>query len=117
MNIDKYEEVINGRGTYKTIAEQLREGNSVIIGWTDEKFDHRDIFFSIGRTKKYGNLQRGIKPYYLFVGIMDFCFYGFNGGVKNPYYILEKLRLNDNETNLRIAELINGVLSELGEEL
>ncbi len=31
-----------------------------------------------------------------------------------PYF--EKLRLTENETNNKIADLINGVISELGEE-
>ena len=32
MNKDVYGEIINGESTYKTIADNLLNGNSVIIG-------------------------------------------------------------------------------------
>lgn len=68
MNYDKYGEVINGDDTYKTIVENLYDEDNVMIGWTDQKYDHRDIFFSLENTRRYGELQRGIKPTDLFVG-------------------------------------------------
>lgn len=114
---NKYDEVINDRETYKEIANRLKDKMNVIIGWTDEKFDHRDIYFSLGNTIKYGGLQRGIKATDLFVGIVDWSFFGFKAdSTKHPSYIFEKLRLTENETNNKIADLINGVISELGEE-
>ena len=116
MIIDIYGEVINSKDTYKEIAKQLKSKNDVIIGWTDGKYDHRDIYFSLGNTTKYGELQRGIKATDLFVGIVDFSFYGFKtDSTKHQNYIFEKLRLTENDTNIKIAELINGIIVELGE--
>lgn len=117
MKIDNYGEIVNGIETYKEIAKQLKEKTDVIIGWTDEKYDHRDIYFSLGNTTKYGDLQRGIKPTDLFVGIVDWSFYGFKiDSTKHHNYILEKLRLTENDTNIKITELINGIISELGSD-
>lgn len=114
MNIDEYGEIRNGKETYKKIVSDLLDKNNIIIGWTDEKYDHRDIFLSLGNTNKYGTLQRGIKATDLFVGIVDFSFFGFKtDNTKHYTYILEKLRLTENNTNLKIAELINGVIEEL----
>lgn len=114
MEISDYGEITNSIDIYKEIAKQLNNKTGVIIGWTDEKYDHRDIYFSLRNTTKYGDLQRGIKATDLFVGIVDFSFFGFKtDSTKHPNYILEKLRLTDNDTNLKIADLINGVISEL----
>ena len=111
---DKYGEVINDLNTYKEIAARLKNKDNVLIGWTDEEFDHRDIYFSLGNTIKYGEIQRGIKANDLFVGIVDWSFYGFKAdSTKHPHYIFEKLRLTENNTNKKIAELINGVIAEL----
>jgi len=113
---NKYGEVINDINTYKEIAKRLKDKMDVIIGWTDERFDHRDIYFSLGNTIKYGELQRGIKETDLFVGIVDWSFYGFKAdSTKHQNYIFEKLRLTENYTNIKIAELINGIIAELGE--
>lgn len=115
MKQDEFDEVLNGEETYKEIAKVLYDKNNVLIGWTDGRFDHRDIFFSCGTTEKYGNIQRGIKSNYLFVGIIDFGFTGFRADTTKHYgYILEKLRLEENATNIKIAELINGVIKALG---
>lgn len=117
MKFDNYDEIINDKDTYKEIVKQLKEHTDVLIGWTDGAYDHRDIFFSLGNTTKYGNIQRGIKQTDLFVGIVDFSFFGFKtDDVKHYSYILEKLRLDNNDTNLKIAELINGIIEELKEE-
>lgn len=114
MISDKYGEIINGIDTYKEIAKQLKNKTDVIIGWTDEEYDHRDIYFSLGNTSKYGEIQRGIKVTDLFIGIVDWSFYGFKtDSTKHPNYIFEKLRLTENNTNVKIAELINGVIEEL----
>lgn len=117
MNKDLYGEVINGIDTYITIAEQLMEGNSVIIGWTDEGYDHRDILFTY-RAKQFGNLQRGLHGCYLFVSIIDHSSMGFmiesaTDNRKHNGYIKEKLRLHDNSCDDKICELINGVIHEI----
>ena len=118
MNKDIYGEIINGEETYKTISKQLLEGKSVIIGWTDEGYDHRDILFTL-KPKKYGTLQRGLNSSsHLYVSIIDFSCMGFliesdTNNIKHPTYIKEKLRLNDNSCDDKICELVNGVISHL----
>lgn len=115
---DEYGEVINSESTYKTIAKDLVERGSCIVGWTDKEYDHRDILFTF-KPRKYGNLQRGLRWTYLFVSIMDHSSMGFlieDGdcdNVKHSSYIKEKLRLNDNNCDDKICELINGVIHEI----
>ena len=115
MNKDKYGEIINGESTYRTIADDLLNGKSVIIGWTDQGYDHRAILFIL-RPQKYGTLQRGLNfPSHLYISIMDFSCMGFliesdTDNIKHPSYIKEKLRLNDNSCDDKICELINGVI-------
>ena len=115
MNKDEYGEIINGNETYSVIADKLINGQSVIIGWTDEGCDHRDILFTL-RPQKYGTLQRGLNfSSHLYISIMDFSCMGFliendTDNRKYPSYIKEKLRLNDNSCDDKICELINGVI-------
>ena len=118
MNKDKYGEIINGESTYRIIADELIEGKSVIIGWTDEGYDHRDILFTF-RPQKYGTLQKGLNfPSHLYVSIIDFSCMGFliednSDNRKHPNYIKEKLRLDDNDCDDKICELINGVIEHI----
>lgn len=117
MNFDKYGEVINGKETYLEIANELLNGKSCIIGWTDQGYDHRDILFTY-QPRQYGNLQRGLRWCYLYVSIMDYCSMGFlievkTDNRKHKSYIMEKLRLNENECDEKICELINGVIHEI----
>lgn len=113
MNIAEYGEVINGEQTYKAIAKELLNGKKIMIGWTDEKFTHLDVFFTLGIDTKVGNWQRGMKPFYLYVGIIDHTFYGFRtDGIKLGGYVGEKLRLYDENAD-KMTELINGIITEL----
>lgn len=118
MNKDKYDEIINGIDTYRIIAENLLERGSCIIGWTDEGYDHRDILFTY-KSKKYGILQRGLNwNSHLYVSIIDYSCMGFlieskTDNRKDNGYIMEKLRLHDNHCDLKICDLINGVIYEL----
>ena len=117
MNTDKYNEVINGVWTYSVIASDLITKGSCIIGWTDEAYDHRDILFTYN-PRKYGYLQRGIKPGYLFVSILSISSMAFPKPESEYHklsndYILSKLNIDDNSCNRKICELINGVLEYL----
>lgn len=117
MDKDKYGEIINGENTYKEIALNLIKGKPVIIGWTDQVYDHRDIMFTYD-VKQYGNLQRGLHGCYLFVSIIDFTSMGFmiekkSDNVKHDSYIKEKLRLYGNHCDEKICELVNGVIHQL----
>ena len=116
MNKDKYGEIINGKETFEKIANLLKQGESAIIGWTDELFTHYDILFTMGAYKEDGNyFQRGIKANDLFVSVMSKGAFGFKveNGEKHPSYIAEKLYIVGDETVEKFGELINGVIKEL----
>ena len=118
MNKDFYGEIINGEETYKTISKQLLEGKSVIIGWTDEGFDHRDILFTYRPKNLGGCLQRGLIWCELYISIIGHNSAGFvleqsTDNTKDDSYIKEKLMLRDNSCDDKICELINGVISHL----
>lgn len=122
MNKDKYGEIINGNETYSVIADKLINGKSVIIGWTDEGCDHRDILFTL-KPYKEGTLQRGLNwNSHLYISIIDFSCMGFlleheTDNRKHNDYIMEKLRLHDNHCDNKICELINGVIEYLDKEV
>lgn len=114
MNYNKYDEVINGKETYKEIAKQLHDRNVVGIGWTDENSTHFDIVFNLGITK-YGCFQRGIRSNFLFVSIIDHTSYAFvPDTIKEGTYIQDKLRLN-NDCGDKVSELVNGIIASLQE--
>lgn len=116
MNYNKLGEVINGEKTFKGIAKNLTRYKNVIVGWCDERYDHRDILFTYN-CKKYGTLQRGMKPNYLYVSVIDFNSFGFRTDKtrdsKDIGYIKEKLRLDDTSCDKKICELIIGVINEI----
>ena len=121
MNKDTYDEIINGQETYKRIAEELLSSGKCIIGWTDGKYDHRDILFTYKPKHLGGNLQRGLRWCYLYVSIMDFSCMGFliendRDNQKHIGYIQEKLNLNDNHCDIEICNLINGVIREIDKQ-
>lgn len=114
MNKDEYGEVINGEETYKDIVCNLQNGNSVIIGWTDEKYTHLDLLFNY-KTYKNGMLQRGLRGNELFVSIMSIGAFGFdvNDDEKRSGYIAEKLNIYGEETKEKLTELINNIIRRL----
>jgi len=118
----QYGEIINGEETYSDIAEillntgNLLDGNSVLIGWTDENMTHFDILFSLYINKQGTNIQGGIRDTDLFVSIMRLGAFGFEINKKEIHYgyISEKLFLRgDSITNEKLGELINGVRKHL----
>lgn len=118
MIFDNYDQVINGKETYDTIATELLATGKCIIGWTDQDYDHRDILFTYKPTPLGGSLQRGLRWCYLYISIIDFCSMGFiiednTNNIKSEEYIMEKLRLCDNHCDHKICELVNGVLHSI----
>ena len=118
MNKDSYDEIINGDKTYQKIAKELLDSGKCIIGWTDQGCDHRDILFTYEPTHLGGNLQRGLRWCYLYISIMDCACMGFlikinTDNRKHKSYLMEKLRLNDNNCDEKICDLINGVIHEM----
>ena len=116
MNKDSYNEIINGEITYIDIAAKLKQGKSVIIGWTDEEFTHFDILFTLGAYKDCDNqLQRGIKNSDLFVSIIGRSSFGFlmTQEDKDSTYIAEKLNVYGKPTADKLTELINNIIKEI----
>ncbi len=116
MNDDEYDEVVNGQYTYKRIAKTLLDTGKCIIGWTDEKYDHRDILFTYCPKHLGGGLQQGLRWCYLYVSIIGYSCMGFlieknSNNKKDIGYLQEKLNLHDNHCDLKICELINGVIN------
>ncbi len=116
MKADTYGEIINDENTYKDIADILKRGANVVIGWNDEQYTHLDILFSLRAYKEFGNyLQRGLRGNELFVSIISLGAFGFNvyNGEKTPGYIAEKLNLTGKPTVEKFGELVNGIIKEL----
>ena len=115
MNTDDYGEIINGKMTYNIIAEELKKGDTVGVGWSDEYCTHLDLIFKLGITK-HGYFQRGIRQDNLFVSIIDHTCYAFKAdSIKVGGYIQEKLRMEDTCGD-KLAELINGIIKELNND-
>lgn len=114
MDRDKYGEIINGICTYTEIVNKLKNGQSVIIGWTDERYTHLDLLFNY-KTYREGMLQRGLRGNELFISIIGIGAFGFD--IKDREissgYISEKLNIHGEPTTSKLAELINGIMKEL----
>lgn len=118
MNRDRFGEIVNGVETFKEIAKKLREGKSVIIGWTDEEYTHYDILFTGGAYQQEGNyLQRGLRNDDLFISIMSVGAFGFytDSDEVSAVYVAEKLGISGKSTIEKFAELINGIKQYLYE--
>lgn len=117
FNKNEYDEIINGEGTYKVIAGNLKQGLSVFIGWTDNIYTHYDILFTY-KALGTGGYQQGLRTSDLFVSIMSIGSFGFKiDDMKSAGYIAEKIfhgRLD--KSVVALTELINGVLNELNKE-
>lgn len=114
MNKDKYGEIINGTKTYLEIADALKVGTSVIIGWTDEECTHLDLLFNY-MVYREGILQRGLRGNELYVSIISLGAFGFDVKDREIHegYISEKLNIHGEPTVSKLAELINGIIRGL----
>ena len=118
MNTDEHGEAINGEKTYQRIAKDLQdEQDSVLVGWTDENMTHFDVLFVLNAQQRGINIHGGIKPDKdLFVAIMRKGAFAFSvtGPELHQGYIAEKLGLiNQSKTTKKLADLLNGVKSNL----
>ena len=111
---DEYGEIINDYDTVVEIVNRLKEGQSVIIGWTDEKYTHLDLLFDY-MVYKEGILQRGLRGNELYVSIIGLGAFGFDVKDREIHkgYISEKLSIHGEPTVSRLTELINGIIKEL----
>lgn len=119
MLTDEFGYVLNGKATYRDIAEKLKNKIPVIICWTDELGWCQNILFSFGAYQQLEPIKNILTGYHpaefisnlLFVSV-DSGFWGFavNNEITTDNYIGEKLKLDDRTiTNERLANLINGV--------
>lgn len=115
MDMTEYGEVKNSLKTYNAIAEVLKAGDTVLIGWVDELSTHYDILFTYKVAKHPNNyVQHGLRWDDLFISIIGIGVFGFAvDREKSVEYIGEKLRLGVNQTTEKLTELINGVIKEL----
>lgn len=114
MNKDNYGEIINGEQTYDEIAKALKDGESVIIGWTDEQGSHFDILFNMHAVRKGSQIQFGIRPETdLFVSIMRVGSFAFeiNQSSLHTGYVNEKFGnfFGENITSASLTKLINEI--------
>lgn len=113
MEKDSYGEIINSKYTYQEISYLLKNGRSVIIGWTDGEGSHYDILFTLNVIKE-GTLQGGLRWNDLFVSVMRKGCFGFlTDDEKSVDYVGEKLGFGKNITTEKLTELINGVIRHL----
>ena len=114
MNENEYFEIINGEKTYQYIANSLKSGNAIMIGWTDDEFTHYDIMFK-WKVAGEGGYQRGIKNSDLFVSVMSIGAFGFKiDDKKYSTYVAEKLFNSHCDSSVeKVTELINGIIEEL----
>lgn len=117
---DEYGEYVNSEETYERIGAFIKQGFSVIIGWTDGAGTHLDILFNamvIPVPSEIPNvLQGGLRGRELFVAIMRIGAFGFDtDGPHSVGYYAEKLHLGhpDNPTARGVADLINGVIIQM----
>lgn len=120
MKRDNYDEIINGQETYRTIAAKLLQGDSVLIGWTDEEFTHMDILFTLSAYVPYKNtIQGGLRANDLFISIMRVGSFGFDThNTKHYNYYAEKLKYEKEPEyfKVKLAELFNGVIEYLNNQ-
>lgn len=115
----EYGEVVNDPESFKEIAEEIKGGGQCVFGWTDENGTHYDLLLSTQPQYLGGGLQGGVSAYTdLFVSVMRVGAFGFeiNDLWKSPGYVAEKLRMASDVSTEKLAELINGVISELYED-
>lgn len=116
LDFDSYGEVINTENTYKAIANELVNGDSVLIGWTDQEGTHVDILFCFDVNKAPINtVQGGISANDLFISIMRRGAFAFDISMESHHgYYAEKLNLEGwGSTVEKLAELFNAVRKEI----
>lgn len=115
---DEFGTVYNGPETFHDIASLLQDFGACLIPWTDQAGTQYDILFAIlhkePQTVSRQLIQGGVTRWDLFVSIMRVGAFGFD--IENtdthPGYYAEKLKLTGDETNKKLAEMINGIKVE-----
>ena len=114
MDKDEYNQIINGKRTYRVINANLRSGYPVIINWTDGLDTALTILFTPTPQQPDDTnfLGFGMRHWYVYVSIIGMGAFGFNSNsVKSPEYVAEKLNLTlGTYTAEKLTELLNGVI-------
>ena len=110
-------EILNGKITYKVIAQNLINRKPVLIGWSDGRHVHKDILFTY-KPKKIGGISKSIKDSDFYISIISDNSYGFLiedkiDNRKDISYIREKLNLETNSSTKAICDLINGIINQI----
>lgn len=112
MQFDLESEVINGPGTYESIAVMAKD-HAVMVGWTDGLGSHFDILLTFARHFEGRNIQGGVSKRSLFVSIMRVGAFGFSLETElHPHYVAEKLNMGGGPTTEKLTKLLNGVIAE-----
>jgi hypothetical protein len=127
ITCDEYGIAYNSSQTFEGIAKILLEEKTMLIAWTDKAMTHLDLLLSLNPYTENPRqddplaeylgmstqpFQGGVKSSDLFVSVMRKGCFGFErrGNDLHPAYIGEKLDLGEeNETTIKLAELINEV--------
>jgi hypothetical protein len=76
MDTNSNGQVINGSGTFSTIAAAIAGGKAVLIAWVDDTATEVDLLISQGPPQT-GSLQKGIRSDDVFFGVMGVGTWGF----------------------------------------
>lgn len=114
LDLNNWGEAINGKKTYKSIAQALKNNSSVFISWSDNDYTHYDILFNYCCLGN-GGYQRGLRNTDLFISVMSIGSFGFKiDSDKDVGYIAEKLfNGREDESVKAITKLINGIIKEM----
>lgn len=86
---DRAGDIVADTKTIKAIVSELRDGSSVLIGWTDGYGNHYDLLF-VYRPQQYGPIQDGITAQqHLFVSVLGrgaFAFMASTEWFHESYY-------------------------------
>lgn len=111
-----FADVVEGPDTCKSVARELKQSGSVIVGWNDQEMTHHDILFTL-RPRHFGNIQGGLRPEgYLFVSVIRMGAFAFNLTREAPLmpdYVDGKLGGLGTPVRERLTALINGVMENL----
>lgn len=123
-DLDTWGVVINGPRTYFSIAQALRAGRSVAMGWTDGRSTLHGLLFATDadRVTFVPGINRAAQLHevmdrVLFVSVLRVGAFGFvmDGEQLHPDYVGEKLGTGSSVTSEALAALINGVMQYMRE--
>jgi hypothetical protein len=114
---DEYGVVANSPDTFQAAAEELRDSGSVSLGWTDNAMSHLDVLLVLAPTQVGPTNRMDHHPGKLFVAVAGYGMFGFatttRNGPLHHAYLAEKVGMRPSVTTEALADLVNGVMSDL----